>query len=138
MNNGMAVRCFKYIGLSVACISIFAIVFALGIGMDVTPASTKRSMDALARAHNKISVDMKRDAALRVIKEEAIATSIDVVEKEHIHAVSPWSFWNKDGGGWTLIIEISSGKVSAVRMRRQDDAIRPVSAPTDKGFATTQ
>lgn len=132
MSNGRAVRRFKYIGAAVACVSIFAIVFALGIGMDVTPAATKRSMDALSRAHNRISVDMKRDVALRVVKEEAIATTIDVVEKEHIYAVSPWSFWNKDGGGWTLIIEISSGKVSAVRMRRQDEAIRPLSAPTDK------
>ncbi len=100
--------------------------------MDITPASAKRSMDALANAHNRISIGMPKNAALMLIKDDVADTNIDVIEKENIYAATPWSFYNNDGGAWTLIVEINNGKTSAVLIRRQDDALRPETAPVDK------
>ena len=128
----MAIRFLKFLSLAVTCVSIFTVIFVLGIGMDITPASTKKSMDALASAHNRISIGMPKDAALKLIKDDVVNTNIDVIEKENIYAAAPWSFYNNDGGAWTLIVEINNGKTSAVLIRRQDDALRPETAPVDK------
>ncbi|MDH4482762.1 MAG: hypothetical protein QE279_08635 [Rhodoferax sp.] len=128
----MAIRFLKFLSFVVTCVSLFTVIFALGIGMDITPASAKRSMDALANAHNRISIGMPKNAALMLIKDDVADTNIDVIEKENIYAATPWSFYNNDGGAWTLIVEINNGKTSAVLIRRQDDALRPETAPVDK------
>ena len=128
----MAIRFLKFLIFAVICVSLFIVIFVLGIGMDITPASTKRSMNALANAHNRISIGMPKNAALMLIKDDVADTNIDVIVKENIYAATPWSFYNNDGGAWTLIVEINNGKTSAVLIRRQDDALRPETAPVDK------
>jgi hypothetical protein len=111
-------------------IVIVVVILVMGDVVEITAYSSRKSVDALVSAHKKIQIGMAKSDALKLIKNEVVGTGIRVFDEESLSAVTPLNLYND--GALILTVEIADAKVSAVRIRVQDDGRHPKNAPLDK------